>query len=195
MFEVNITEASVDAVEQVWLEFHQRLYAFLVKKTRCPDTAQDILQEVFIKVHKGLPKLKNQETLTSWLYQLCFTTFIDHIRKVKSSPIDYQAEDAGEFEQLSDVKNSEELAEVSRCIEILIAELPEEQKAMLHDRELAGFKQQQVAEKYQLSLSAAKSRLIRGRQALKQKLMACCTFEFTESGIRHECKRQCGCQR
>ena len=183
------------AVAQIWQDFHQQLYAFLLKRTACPDTAQDILQDVFIKVQLGLPTLKDEEKLMAWLFQLCRNALIDHIRKRQSSPTESPNTEVIDLDLFSaEQTGSQVLAEISRCIAILITQLPEDKRDMLSDRELEGMRQQEIADKYELSLSAAKSRLSRGRQELKEKLSQCCTFEFTETGISHECKQQCGCQ-
>ncbi|WP_448548529.1 sigma-70 family RNA polymerase sigma factor [Thalassotalea fusca] len=183
----------IGQIDRVWRDFHRQLYAFILKRVNCPDTAQDILQEVFIKVQTKLPQLKEPNKLTAWLYQLCRSTIIDHIRKQPNLTINDSTVSEADI-ALMQSSNAKELAEISRCMAILIQELPEEQKNLLLDTELNGMRQQLAADKYQLSLSATKSRIARGRQALKVKLRQCCTFEFTDSGVNHECKNQCGCQ-
>jgi len=182
-----------DQIDQIWRDFHRQLYAFIIKRVNCHYTAQDILQEVFIKVHTKLPQLKDKEKLTSWLYQICRSTIIDQIRQ--QTNVNISDSTGSELDiALEQSSNAKELAEISRCMAILLEQLPENQKTLLQDTELNGMRQQHAADKYQLTLSATKSRIARGRQALKNKLSQCCTFEFTGDDIEHVCKNQCGCQ-
>ena len=69
--------------EKVWQEYHPRLRAFV--KSRIPDdmTADDVLQNVFLKMHTGLASLKDATKLQSWLYQIARNAIIDYYRSQK----------------------------------------------------------------------------------------------------------------
>ena len=176
--------------EKIWQDFHQKLLAFIIKKVSDKALAEDILQEVFIKVHKNLDTLNELTNLNAWLYQICRNVIIDHYRSKK---IVYEHNDA-ELEQLiSTQESSDDQAQLNRCINILIADLPEQYRNILSSSELAQEKQQAIADQQQLSLAAVKSRIKRGRKQLKEKLDACCDFEFKANGPQATCKNQCGC--
>jgi RNA polymerase sigma-70 factor (ECF subfamily) len=84
---------------------------------------------------------------------------------------------------------------LNRCIALLIADLPEKYSDILVRSELQEEKQQAIADKYQLSLVAVMSRIIRGRSQLKKRSQACCDFEFNEFGPQASCKSHCGCEK
>jgi RNA polymerase sigma factor (sigma-70 family) len=71
--------------EQIWEAFHPQLKHFIL--TRVPDepSADDILQEVFLKIHTHIDTLHDQEKLESWLYQITRNTITDYYRTHKAT--------------------------------------------------------------------------------------------------------------
>ncbi|WOH37044.1 RNA polymerase sigma factor SigZ [Thalassotalea fonticola] len=176
-------------IETIWKTFHQQLFNFINSKVNDPATAEDILQEVFIKVHKNIENLTSKDKLQPWLYQICRNTIIDFYRVKK---LDTNSED---LELIADEQQDEsDQVQLSRCIRTLISDLPDGISSILFDSELQQVKQQNIADKHQLSLAAVKSRIKRGRVQLRNKLQACCDFEFKESGPEADCKNNCGCE-
>lgn len=176
--------------DKIWQDFHQQLLAFIIGKVGDKALAEDILQEVFIKVHKNIDAVNEIKQLNAWLYQICRHAIIDHYRSKKNDT----GQNDDEIAKLVAVEESSaDQVQLNTCIGILIADLPEQYRNILLASELEQEKQQSIAEKQQLSLTAVKSRIKRGRQQLKQKLQACCDFEFKENGPEAICKSQCGC--
>ncbi|NTS75852.1 sigma-70 family RNA polymerase sigma factor [Catenovulum sp. SM1970] len=175
--------------EQIWHQFHQQLLNFILSKVQDQHIAEDILQDVFIKVQQKLSTLENANKLQAWLYQVCRNSIIDYYRSnnIQFTPLVLDA--AIPVEQ-----NDSDLAQLSRCLQILINDLPADTAPLLVASDLEQIKQQVIAKQYQLSLSATKSRIQRARSQLKDKLQQCCDFEFNEQGPQMHCKRQCGCQ-
>src|SRR4051812_21281355 len=68
------------AVETVWQEFHFRLYNFVLKQVNNPADADDILQEVFLRIHRGLGSLRVNSSLKAWVYQITRNAIIDYYR-------------------------------------------------------------------------------------------------------------------
>jgi len=109
---------------------------------------------------------------------------------------------ASELEIVAPVSEAKESnADLSSCILALIDQLPEAQKRALTMYELEGVSQTQIAEMEAISLSAAKSRVQRGRKHLETLLHHCCLFQLDTRGniIGHEplagsCASNCGCQ-
>jgi len=176
--------------EKIWQDFHQQLLAFIIGKVSDKQLAEDILQEVFIKVHKNIDAVEGVEQLSAWLYQICRHSIIDFYRAKKN----YSAQTDDELSQLvAEEGNSDDQIQLNRCLRILIADLPEQYSQILLASELEQEKQQRIANNLRLSLTTTKSRIKRGREQLKGKLQACCDFEFKESGPEAVCKNQCGC--
>lgn len=176
-------------IETIWKTFHKQLFNFINGKVNDPATAEDILQEVFIKVHKNIENLTSKDKLQPWLYQICRHTIIDFYRVKK---LDTSSEGLDLIVAEQQLENDQE--QLNRCIRTLISDLPDDISSILFDSELQQSKQQNIADKHQLSLAAVKSRIKRGRVQLRSKLQACCDFEFKESGPEADCKNNCGCE-
>lgn len=175
-------------IEKIWHKFHQQLLAFIISKVTDKACAEDILQDVFIKVIKSIQQLQDDEKLQSWLYQICRHSIIDYYRN-KPMPANNEILDS----LIAEDENHQQQAQLSRCILTLINQLPDDMSQILVDSELEQNKQKDIAQKYRLTLPATKSRIQRGRILLKKKLMACCEFEFNEDGPEAQCNNQCGC--
>lgn len=163
--------------EKIWQQYHLRLRAFI--KSRISDDAavDDTLQNVFLKMHTGVPSLKDETRLQSWLYQITRNAIIDYYRCQKptvdiSEYLAHPEPDAGE-------KVTQEL---SQCLQPMIQMLPEKYREAVILSELKGLTQREVARIQGTSLSGAKSRVQRGRALLKEMLVDCCRFEFDHGG-------------
>lgn len=159
---------------QIWLEYNARLLAFISKRVN-PDCAQDILQEVFIKIHTQLDALQESTKLESWLYQITRHAVVDYYRAHKPSeslPDWLEQEEADDHELIRQ--------ELSNCLKPMIKTLPAHYRAALELSEIQRKTQQEVANSQGLSLSGAKSRVQRGRQLLKSLLHDCCQIEVNQ---------------
>ena len=158
------------------MEYADQLRGFIHK--RIPDTSltDDLLQEVFVKVQSRISTLRDESRLQSWLYHITRNTIIDHYRKQKPEVELPETVDLPEKEQF---RVLEELAE---CVKPMMDILPEKYRLPLLLSELEGLPQKEVAERLGLSLSAAKSRVQRGRERLKDVFTECCHFEVDQRG-------------
>ena len=71
--------------KDIWEEFHLELLGFIKTRINDSDTAEDILQEVFVKIHNNTDTLKQNFSLASWVYQITRNTIIDFYRKKNRS--------------------------------------------------------------------------------------------------------------
>jgi RNA polymerase sigma-70 factor, ECF subfamily len=177
-------------LEHIWQEFAVKLGQFIRSRVTDPATAEDILQDVFVKIHKRLGSLQDPAKLERWIYLIARHAIIDHYRSRKATvevpetlPAEADAGDA-EFEGLK--------AAFRRMIE----SLPEAYREALVLTEYEGLTQSELAQRLGISLSGAKSRVQRGRARLKEMLNQCCTFEFDRRGKVIECepRSKSGCE-
>jgi RNA polymerase sigma-70 factor (ECF subfamily) len=185
---VSITRAHGDPFmntsEKVWQEYHARLRVFIKSKISDDSAADDVLQNVFLKMHSGLASLKDETKLQSWLYQIARNTIIDYHRSQKPTV------DIPEWLPQPEADPDEKVTqELSECLERMIQLLPENYRETVILSELKGFSQKEVANVQGTSLSGAKSRVQRGRALLKNMLAECCRLEFDHGG------RLCGYER
>jgi RNA polymerase sigma-70 factor, ECF subfamily len=162
---------------EIWDEFSDNLRGFIRKRVNDPQDAEDVLQDVFIKIHNRIDTLQDEQRLVAWLYQITRNTIIDHYRKQRPwvDLSDLVVEDSIE----SEVNPGKELAAGLRNF---ILCLPEKYRKAIVLTELEGFSQGQLAETLGISLSGAKSQVQRGRERLRQALLECCHFEFDRRG-------------
>lgn len=88
---------------------------------------------------------------------------------------------------------SDPVAELASCLQPLVADLPETYQSALVLAELEGLPQKEVARRLGLSLSGAKSRIQRGREQLRQRVLACCDVEVSRNGIVGYERRAAAC--
>jgi RNA polymerase sigma-70 factor (ECF subfamily) len=154
-------------IQDIWNDLHQELKKFIFTKIADPTITDDILQEAFIKIHLQLHTLKDASKLTSWVYQITRNTVTDYYRKNRwMSGIEGLdlAEQAYEEPQY---------AALSTCINRKINQLPENYKQAILLTYFDQFSQIELAEKLNISYSGAKTRVQRGREQLKDQLLAC----------------------
>jgi RNA polymerase sigma-70 factor, ECF subfamily len=168
----------VTQTEAVWHAFREPLWNYIAR--RVPDTADadDVLQDVFLKVHRHLGTLEHEERLAPWLYRVARNTLVDRYRA--SRP----AEPLSETSDIPSGETSEPDAEraIAAGLRQMIEDLPPTYRDALVLSELEGLPQRVVAERLGLSLSGAKSRVQRGRRMLREALLDCCHFEFDQRG-------------
>lgn len=177
---------------QIWKDFSDELKAFIVKRTNNSSCSDDILQNVFIKIHNNIDKIEQSQNMRQYLYAMVKNSISDYYRQNK-----YHLT-SNEIPELSDFENNESdntLTELiaESCIHPFIKMLdPKYQEALLLS-EIENIPQTELAEKLEISYSGAKSRVQRGREKLKQQLLDCCHFEADAYGNLIEVKRKCDC--
>ena len=160
-------------VTKIWFENKDKLFDFIRKRVEDPVTSEDILQAVLIKVYNYCEKKANVKNLPSWLYQIAQNTIIDHFKKSsKFVPLDSNIT----ADNLTELKPN-----AVYWIEPLLQFLPEEYATPLKLSDLGGLKQQEVADKLELSLTATKSRIQRARKLLRQKFEECGIVELNDN--------------
>jgi RNA polymerase sigma-70 factor (ECF subfamily) len=181
-----------DHLELLWDQYSRRLLAFVRSRVGDDAEAEDILQEVFIRVHRNLCCLPEGEWQRpeSWFYQIARNLIIDHFRRQREMmaiPDNLPAE--------PDLPEDDPQALLAPSLKELIDALPEPYRQALILTEYQGLSQKQLAERTGLSLSGAKSRVQRARDKLRDMLLRCCHFEFDRRGHIVDYYELCRCCR
>jgi len=169
-------------VENIWHEFAERLGQFIRSRVSDRAAADDILQDVFLKVQKKLGQLDDPSKLQSWVYHIARNAIIDHYRARKETieiPDSLPAEENG--------NTGPEIEGLKTAFRRMIYSLPDRYRDAIVLTEFEGLSQKALAERLGISLSGAKSRVQRGRAQLKQMLLDCCQFEFDRRGAVIDC--------
>ncbi len=166
--------------EQVWEAFHTPLYQFILRRVANEATAEDLLQEVFLKIHQHGGSLREVKRLESWIYQITRNIIIDHYRSHRQPMTSLDAREALDFPD--ELPDHDIVSELLPCIRAMVLALPEQDRQALVLTEYQGLTQKELGERLGLSFSGAKSRVQRAREKLKQQLLACCHFELDRRG-------------
>lgn len=176
-----------EIVEQIWDESRNRLKGYINKRISNESDAEDILQNVFIKIHRNISGLKDPDKLYPWVFQTTRNAITDYYRE-REPAIDLSGDALNEIAFEPSEKDVEE--EVLRWIEPMVGELPEKYREAVLLADIKGLTQKELSEKLDISLSGAKSRVQRGREKLKEALLECCRLEFNRAGRIVEYKPQ-----
>ncbi|MHC4405083.1 MAG: RNA polymerase sigma factor SigZ [Planctomycetota bacterium] len=176
--------------EEIWSQMHQRLLSYIRGRVDKLHDAEDLLQDVFVRIHANLGDVRDTENITAWVYQVTRNVITDYYRqradsggtltrlaqqideRVASDPA--REAQAGIFRRASD--------EFAECLEPMLGEVPEPYRQAVTLTELQGVTQKDAAEKLGVSVSGMKSRVQRGRGKLKDVILDCCEVELDRRG-------------
>jgi len=156
-----------------------KAYNIALRYMRNEDDAMDALQESYIKIFKSLTKFKEESSFDTWVYRIVVNTCNDLLRKNRSRyrdiSVDRKREDDSDcMADLPDHSSSpemilerkEKLAEIMQCLD----SLPHEQREAVMLRDVHGFSYEEISRILQCSDGTIKSRISRGRLALRKLL-------------------------
>lgn len=176
--------------EYIWEAFHTPLHGFIRKRVADEMVAEDLLQEVFLKIHQHGDTLQDVKKLESWIYQITRNAIIDFYRNARPTSSLDTPEALDLPEELPD---DDIVSELLPCVQAMVNNLPEQDRQALVLTEYQGLTQKEFGERTGLSFSGAKSRVQRAREKLKQQLLTCCHFELDRRGhvINYQARCQC----
>ena len=170
----------------LWKAFGDRVRRFIGKRVASDADADDVLQEVFSKIHAGLDKVGSPAKLEAWVFQIARRAIADHFRRRRFAGV---LPDVAE-----DVPPETVTAEVSSWLEPMMESLPAEDREALRLADVEGLPRKELAARLGISLPGAKSRVQRARRRLKETLLECCDVEMDRRGnALSYTPRRCNC--
>lgn len=163
----------------IWEEFSVPLKKFINKRIENEQDADDILQEVFIKIHNNIGSLMNDNKIHAWIYRIARNTIIDYYRRNHN---DFEVTELSEDLESGKEEEVSVNAEIVSCLNGMIDSLPEKYRQAILLTEFQNMTQKELSEEMGISISGAKSRVQRARKMLKEMLLGCCYFEFDRLG-------------
>ena len=175
--------------QNIWNELQSGLRAFIAKRVADEAAAEDLSQEVFVRMQRGLGRLKDHRRLPSWIYQIARHAIIDYYRARDRQP-ERPVGLAGDLETghpaflpVESSKRSGQLrSELAGCLRPMIERLSENYRQAVTLVDLEGMTQRKAAARLGLSVSGMKSRVQRGRRQLRDMLEACCVIALDRRG-------------
>ncbi|MFI5089117.1 MAG: RNA polymerase sigma factor [Terriglobales bacterium] len=167
-----------------WLidRFHQPVYGLVYRMLNDPADAADTTQEVFLKVFRGMRRFQGEASLKTWIYRIAIHEASNHRRwwfrhKGRETSMEQEATRTTVIrETLVDPGRSpfDNVAqeEVRAKVEAELRLVQEPYRTTVILRDIEGLSYEEIAEILEVSLGTVKSRLMRGREALKKRLAA-----------------------
>jgi len=191
MFAEPMTESSSDwpATSSVpsdpstlWNDFAPPLRAFLARRVPAGIDADDLLQEVFVRVIRHLTTLRATERPEAWLFQIARNALRDSLRarQRRDGRTDTLEIDLPDGSDAASLRASE--MELAPCLTSMIGRLPEPYRSAIELTSIRGLTQADAAREAGVSLSGMKSRVQRGREQLRQMLVRCCEIQVDVRG-------------
>jgi len=163
--------------QDVYEEFQPKVHRYLCRLVG-PDEAEDLVQDVFVKVSQALPEFRGDSTMSSWIYRIATNSAVDRLRsrsarRLAEVPLDreYPASDG-----LPGAEQDVFRKEMRDCLAQYIAKLPERYRSVFMLSEGEGLTNPEIAEALGISLPAVKIRLHRARRRLQLELRQRCSF-------------------
>lgn len=158
--------------DRAWRALEAELRPFVAKRVREADV-DDVVQEVFLRIQRGLPSLRDDQRFGPWVYQIARSTIVDHARVAARHP-QAQTEPPEPSHYPHEDDEGAVDREVAMYAALFVSMLPSPYREALTLTELEGLTQKEAAEILGISLSGMKSRVQRGREKLRKALEDCC---------------------
>ena len=165
------------STDGVWDRLGADLRRFIRRRVGDDHTADDLLQETFLRIHRGLDALGDNDRVAAWVYRIARNVVHDHHRRGPADPASLGDDPAADEGRPADT-----LDRAGEWMDEMVQQLPAGYAEAVRLSEIEGLTQQAVADRLGLSLSGAKSRIQRGRAMLKGVLEACCQFHVDGRG-------------
>lgn len=175
---------------QTWQVLDAKLRPFVAGRVPARDV-DDVVQEVFLRIQRGLSQLRDDQRFGPWVYRVARSAVVDHWRRSARHPL--ASGEPGEAALHRQQHTSEHLPEateqeVANYAALLVDTLPAPYREALTLTELQGMSQRDAAARLGISVSGMKSRVQRGREKLRTALENCCHIALDAR------RRVIGCQ-
>jgi RNA polymerase sigma-70 factor (ECF subfamily) len=175
---------SEDAYTRLITQYHQAIYGLVYRILDDPTDAPDTTQEVFLKVFRGMPKFNCESSLKTWMYRIAIHEASNRRRwcfrhkarehSIEPLPDDRESLPVNLLDSLVDCSESpfESVArgQVRARLEQALQEIPAHYRTTVVLRDIEDLSYEEIAEVTETSLGTVKSRIIRGREAMRKRL-------------------------
>ncbi|TYQ15061.1 UNVERIFIED_CONTAM: RNA polymerase sigma-70 factor (ECF subfamily) [Acetivibrio alkalicellulosi] len=168
----NILNGNMDSFSTLVFRYENRIYKFLIKLTSCREDAEEIMQDVFIRVYNYLYRYDSKWSFSTWIYSIAFNSFKDYYkkkRKLSSKKYDYQTGDY--LETCSYMEEDYETKELYAEVVKLINSLKYDQKTALILKHIQGFSYNEIAKILGVSSDNARMKVLRAKKAISDGIL------------------------
>jgi len=177
--------------DDIWNKFQKEMEYLVRSKIANTDDAQDVLQDIFIKVYKNIDSVENVQNLKAWINKIASNTIIDHYKKSRLNTTDIDSMDIGDDEIIDESFNKE----ISKCLDGFLKQLAFEDESIIKKAHFEKLRHKQIASELNISETNSKVKLSRAKKRLKKLMYECCDFESDKYGniVSYKKKKDCDC--
>jgi RNA polymerase sigma-70 factor (ECF subfamily) len=159
------------AFEDLVRRYQHRVFGVALRMLQSPAEAEDIAQDVFLRVHRAIGTFRGDAKLSTWLYGITSNLCLNRLTSASRTRTRHD-EDAvmRARSDAPDATAAMERSEVEAALHQAITELPDERRIVVVLRDLEGLSYEEIAEALDLEVGTVRSRLHRARMDLKSKM-------------------------
>lgn len=188
-----LSKGDMSAFRDLVEAYKKKMYYFALDMVGDPADAEDVSQEVFLKVFRGFKTFKQDAKLSSWLYRIAYNTAIDHLRRKSLAP--EPAEDEvldGAKAGFSEAPSSPDPARAAESrllgaqVEKALQKVSSRERTVFLLRHYNDLMLDEIAETMQISVGSVKSYLFRCLRKLQKELATPATprqMEVSDEGL------------
>lgn len=172
-----IKNGDQNAFRQLFEQYQHLVFNISYRMSGNQEEAEDITQDVFIKIFHAIEKFRGDAKLSSWIYRIAVNTCLKRERRKKLEnwiSLDFLFQDEGKFQPQAPDKTPDqqiEILEKEQIVQKAIHSLPERQKTALILHRYENLSYEEIATVMEISLSAVESLLHRAKDNLTKKLL------------------------
>lgn len=170
-------EGDMGAFTELVQLYKDRLFNFIFRMVHSREEAEDLLQEVFLRVYKSLATYSPQYQFSTWIYRIAQNLCIDHLRRRRLPSFSVDApvgEDDDLVMEVPDESMSPEAlfesADLRHEVEEAIASLPPRYRSVIILRHIQGLTYEEISRITDLPVNTVKTHIFRARRILRERL-------------------------
>lgn len=170
-----------------WQEIESHLRPYLARRVASPSDVDDLVQDIFVRMHQSLPGLQDGERFGAWVYRIARNAIVDRARRQARRPTvgwsDELEPPADSSPAVDDLQS-----DLAECVALFVGRLASPYREAITLTELQGLPHRQAAEMLGISVSGMKSRVQRGRSMIRDMFKACCEISVDCRGRVVDCE-------
>jgi RNA polymerase sigma-70 factor (ECF subfamily) len=168
-------DGDAQAFNRVVMLYQTKIYNLALNYVKSPEEAKDLAQDIFVTVYRSLPKLREKEKFTSWLYQIAINHCRNRYKKLSRRGYfsNISLDDEESFLQIAGDEGPEKLLQRKNTINLVratIDSMAEAEKEIILLRDIQELAYEEISDILQIPLGTVKSKLNRARTSLKDRL-------------------------
>ena len=172
------------AVESVWRDLHEPLLRFITRRVPDRASAEDILQEVMLRLHRHADEIRHVDSVSGWIHTISRNAITDYYRSAsrREVPVDHPTHGDEADAAVDEPEPRLRRMELTGCLEPLLSRLSPAHREALQLTDLDGLTQAEAGALLGLSTSGMKSRVQRARNQLRDLFTDCCDIHLDTRG-------------